>query len=101
MRGLNARFDKVAARSHLPAGPDTSKCPSRQTSPMTFGALTPYWVIVGDNDPGLDADAARTFVAWHPNAELQVIPSCGHYPMQECPPYFATVIERFLKLNAI
>ncbi|HEM7807826.1 TPA: alpha/beta hydrolase [Burkholderia multivorans] len=49
----------------------------------------------------MDADAARTFVAWHPNAELQVIPSCGHYPMQECPPYFATVIERFLKLNAI
>ncbi|MEZ7525753.1 alpha/beta fold hydrolase, partial [Burkholderia vietnamiensis] len=62
------------------------------------GLETPYLVIVGDKDPGLDAEAmAPTFLAWHPNAELLVIPNCGHYPMQECPPYFATVIEGFLK----
>ncbi|WP_321955628.1 alpha/beta fold hydrolase [Paraburkholderia bannensis] len=62
------------------------------------GLETPYLVVVGEKDPGIDADAMRrTFLAWHPNAELQVIPNCGHYPMQECPPYFATVIERFLK----
>ena len=30
-------------------------------------------------------------------SELAVIPNCGHYPMQECPPYFATLIERFLR----
>lgn len=64
------------------------------------GLETPYLVIVGDKDPGLDCAAmARTFLAWHPNAELHVIPNCGHYPMQECPPYFATVIEGFLKRN--
>ncbi|MDR5664581.1 alpha/beta hydrolase [Burkholderia cenocepacia] len=62
------------------------------------GLETPYLVIVGDKDPGLDAEAmAPTFLAWHPNAELHLIPNCGHYPMQECPPYFATVIEGFLK----
>jgi pimeloyl-ACP methyl ester carboxylesterase len=62
------------------------------------GLETPYLVVVGDRDPGLDAAAMqRTFLAWHPNAELHVIPNCGHYPMQECPPYFAALIEDFLK----
>lgn len=62
------------------------------------GLETPFLVIVGDRDPGLDPEAMkRTFLAWHPNAELHVIPNCGHYPMQECPPYFATTIEGFLK----
>ncbi|MEW6339212.1 MAG: alpha/beta hydrolase [Paraburkholderia sp.] len=66
------------------------------------GLETPYLVIVGDKDPGIDSEAMeRTFLAWHPNAELHVIPNCGHYPMQECPPYFATVIESFLKRKAI
>ncbi|CAB3639252.1 Pimeloyl-[acyl-carrier protein] methyl ester esterase [Paraburkholderia sediminicola] len=62
------------------------------------GLETPYLIIIGDKDPGLDSEAMRrTFLAWHPNASLHVIPNCGHYPMQECPPYFATVIEDFLK----
>lgn len=61
------------------------------------GLQTPFLAIVGDKDPGLDAAAMeRTFLAWHPNAELHVIPNCGHYPMQECPPYFAAVIEAYL-----
>lgn len=61
------------------------------------GLRTPFLVIIGENDPGLDAAAMeRTFLAWHPVAELLQIPNCGHYPMQECPPYFATVVERFL-----
>ncbi|WP_368041760.1 alpha/beta fold hydrolase [Burkholderia lata] len=25
------------------------------------------------------------------------IPNCGHYPMQECPPYFAMIVEDFLR----
>jgi pimeloyl-ACP methyl ester carboxylesterase len=62
------------------------------------GLETPFLVIVGDRDPGLDPEAMkRTFLAWHPNSELHVVPNCGHYPMQECPPYFATTIEGFLK----
>lgn len=55
-------------------------------------------VIVGDKDPGLDEAAMRrTFLAWHPRARLLVVPNCGHYPMQECPPCFATVVEAFLR----
>ncbi|MGZ6005999.1 MAG: alpha/beta fold hydrolase [Rhizomicrobium sp.] len=65
------------------------------------GLETPFLVIVGDKDPGLDETAMKqTFLAWHPNAELAVIPNCGHYPMQECPPYFATLIEKFLRKHA-
>ncbi|MCE4059995.1 alpha/beta hydrolase [Pandoraea sputorum] len=63
----------------------------------TEGGDTPFLVIVGDKDPGIDAAAmAQTFLAWHSNATLEVMPNCGHYPMQACPPYFATVIEAFL-----
>ncbi|MBC3465473.1 alpha/beta hydrolase [Pseudomonas sp. RW10S2] len=66
------------------------------------GLETPYLVIIGDKDPGLDSEAmTRTFLAWHPNAELHVIPNCGHYPMQECPPHFASIFEAFLKRSAI
>jgi len=62
------------------------------------GLQTPLLVIIGENDPGLDEAAMeKTFLAWHPNAEVQVIPDCGHYPMQECPPYFATTMEKFLR----
>jgi len=61
------------------------------------GCTTPCLVIIGDRDPGLDAAAMQqTFLAWHPYAELLAIANCGHYPMQECPPYLASVIERFL-----
>jgi pimeloyl-ACP methyl ester carboxylesterase len=65
------------------------------------GLGTPYLIVVGDKDPGLSVSAMRqTFLDWHPNAELEMIPNCGHYPMQECPPYFALIIERFLLRNA-
>lgn len=62
------------------------------------GLPTPFLVVIGDHDRGLDRDAMnKTFLAWHRGAELVEVPNCGHYPMQECPPYFATVIETFLR----
>ena len=65
------------------------------------GLATPFLVIVGTNDPGIDEAAMKTtFLAWHPNAELAIVPNCGHYPMQECPPYFATLVENFLRAHA-
>lgn len=76
---------------------------SRQLTGTDFvddirGLDTRFLVIVGDKDPGLDATAMQaTFLAWHPNARLMTIPNCGHYPMQECPPYFATIVEAFLR----
>jgi len=43
-----------------------------------------------------EAAMKETYLSMHPNAELVIIPNCGHYPMQECPPFFATVIENFI-----
>jgi pimeloyl-ACP methyl ester carboxylesterase len=62
---------------------------------------TPYLILTGEHDiEGLRAPAMKsTFLAMHPGAELRAIPNCGHYPMQECPPYFASVIEEFLGRN--
>jgi 3-oxoadipate enol-lactonase len=65
------------------------------------GVANPMLVVIGEHDRGLDEAAMRrTFLAWHPNAELLRIPNCGHYPMQECPPYFASVIQRFIARHA-
>ena len=63
---------------------------------------TPYLVVVGEHDyEGLnEAAMKKTFLVMHPDAELVVIPNCGHYPMQECPPFFAAVIEDFLRKHA-
>jgi pimeloyl-ACP methyl ester carboxylesterase len=64
------------------------------------GIATPLLVVIGEHDRGLDREAmTKTFLAWHPNAELELVPNCGHYPMQECPPYFATRVERFLRAH--
>ncbi|HJW42553.1 MAG TPA: alpha/beta hydrolase [Rhizomicrobium sp.] len=62
------------------------------------GLATPFLVLIGDRDPGLDAVAMeKTFLAWHPNAELKTLAGCGHYPMQECPPAFVAAVEEFLR----
>ncbi|WMJ69245.1 alpha/beta hydrolase [Stenotrophomonas sp. 24(2023)] len=61
------------------------------------GIATPFLVIVGDRDPGLDADAmARTFLAWHPQATLAVMQGCGHYPMAQQPAHLAALMATFL-----
>jgi pimeloyl-ACP methyl ester carboxylesterase len=38
-----------------------------------------------------------TFLAWYPNASLQVIPGAGHYPMNETPRALADAIQDFLR----
>jgi len=86
-----------------------SACRARYLDMMTTvnfvddvkGLETPFLVIVGEKDPGLGVEAMQaTFLAWHPNAQLASIPNCGHYPMQECPPYFALLVENFLRQHA-
>lgn len=62
------------------------------------GLETPILVLVGDKDPGLDADAMQdTFLAWYPNARVVTLANSGHYPMQECPLSWVRQVEDFLR----
>jgi len=61
------------------------------------GNPVPLKVIVGANDPALNAEFMQaTYMRWYPNAELQIIADAGHYPMNETPPLLAASIESFL-----
>jgi pimeloyl-ACP methyl ester carboxylesterase len=62
------------------------------------GLPTPVKVVVGEHDPAISAQVMRdTFLAFYPNAELEVLANAGHYPMFETPVALATSIERFLR----
>jgi pimeloyl-ACP methyl ester carboxylesterase len=54
-------------------------------------------VIVGEHDPALSAQVMeQTWLAFYPNAELEVLANAGHYPMLETPAALAASIEEFL-----
>jgi pimeloyl-ACP methyl ester carboxylesterase len=62
------------------------------------GRDVPLKVIIGQYDAALTEDVMKgTFLAWYKNAELEVIPNAGHYPMDETPVALATSIESFLR----
>lgn len=62
------------------------------------GKTIPIKVIVGEHDAALTADLMRqTYLAWYPNAELEMMSNSGHYPMNETPIALATSIEAFLR----
>ncbi len=54
-------------------------------------------VIVGAHDPALSAEVMeQTWLAFYPNAELDVLANAGHYPMFETPAALVASIEEFL-----
>ncbi len=62
------------------------------------GNPVPVKVIVGAHDLALTADVMRaTYLAWYPNAQLEIMANAGHYPMNETPVALATSIEAFLR----
>ena len=61
------------------------------------GNPTPVQVIVGEHDPALSAALMeQTWLQFYPQARLEVLANCGHYPMSETPVALATSIESFL-----
>ena len=87
---------------------------SRQFTVEAFGSYLESWaktdfsaqvqgnqaavkVIVGEHDPALSAQVMeQTWLAFYPNAELEVLANAGHYPMLETPAALAASIEEFL-----
>jgi pimeloyl-ACP methyl ester carboxylesterase len=55
-------------------------------------------VVAGAEDGGIPVQAVTaTWMATLPNARLQVLAGCGHYPMLESPLALAAIFERFLR----
>lgn len=57
----------------------------------------PVTLIVGAHDPALGADFMKgTWLVTYPGATLEVVDNAGHYPMQEAPVNFTTLVEKAL-----
>ncbi|PJJ18008.1 pimeloyl-ACP methyl ester carboxylesterase [Janthinobacterium sp. 67] len=57
----------------------------------------PLLALVGEHDPRFDAALMRrTYLAWYPQARIEVLGNAGHYPMNETPLALAASIEAFL-----
>ena len=56
----------------------------------------PILVITGDDDRIVPTEQSIRLAAELPNAELVVIPNCGHVPQEECPQEFMMAVETFL-----
>ncbi len=71
--------------------------------PDRSAAITqPVLAITGEEDapPMRRASVEQAFAALCSALEVEAISECGHYPMQECPPRLAAMIEDFLRRNA-
>lgn len=56
----------------------------------------PVLVINGAEDSLVPLEASRRLADELPDAELAVLPSCGHLPQEECPDAFTTAVASWL-----
>jgi len=56
----------------------------------------PTLVISGDDDRIVPVESSVRLARELPNAELVIIPECGHLPHEECPALFLEAMEAFL-----
>ena len=58
--------------------------------------MVPVLVITGDDDRIVPTEQSIRLAGELPQAELLVIPDCGHIPHEECPQPFLKAVEAFL-----
>ncbi|MGD8404074.1 MAG: alpha/beta hydrolase [Anaerolineales bacterium] len=58
----------------------------------------PTLVITGDDDRIVPTEQSLRLADELPNANLQVIPQCGHLPHEECPSEFMQALTDFLQM---
>ena len=56
----------------------------------------PVLVITGDDDQIVPTEQSIRLAGELPNAELVVVPNCGHVPHEECPEPFLAAVNSFL-----
>lgn len=65
-----------------------------------IGTPTSVGVVVGEHDPSLSPRRmADTWLAWYPDARMEILEDAGHYPMQEQPAALARAVDRLLGRN--
>ncbi|HEY0837568.1 MAG TPA: alpha/beta hydrolase [Azospirillum sp.] len=66
------------------------------------GLDTPILALLGAHDLPLyrEPSVRERFGALYPNLDIAVCQEAGHYPMLECPPLTAALIERFVGAHA-
>ncbi|MCW3464585.1 alpha/beta fold hydrolase [Chitinophaga nivalis] len=75
----------------------TAKSAQRNYVTALLPAITtPVLLLWGEDDKISPPDVAHDFLRLLPNAELVMIPHCGHAPMMERPDIFNRETERFL-----
>jgi len=66
--------------------------------PAHFDALQlPILVITGDDDRIVPTEQSIRLAGELPNAELVVVPNCGHIPQEECPVAWLDAVTAFLE----
>jgi pimeloyl-ACP methyl ester carboxylesterase len=62
----------------------------------------PVLAITGEQDapPMRNGAASKSLAPLCPHLDTASIADCGHYPMQETPPLFTAIVQRFLSLDA-
>ncbi|MBP0449171.1 alpha/beta hydrolase [Kitasatospora sp. RG8] len=102
-RACGRWLDAMTARSVAGSRPEAMAAYLRDWTTQDFaakvaGSTLPVKVFVGEHDPALSVEVMRgTWLAHHPQAELEVLTNSGHYPMHEVPVAFATALEAFLR----
>lgn len=61
----------------------------------------PALVVSGDDDRIVPVESSIRLAEQLPNAELVVIPDCGHLPQEECPQPFLEAVASFLDTNTL
>jgi pimeloyl-ACP methyl ester carboxylesterase len=61
----------------------------------------PSLVISGDDDRIVPVESSIRLAEQLPNAELVIIPNCGHLPQEECPQPFLEAVTNFLDTNTL
>ncbi|MDH6576757.1 alpha/beta hydrolase [Kitasatospora sp. MAP5-34] len=102
-RATGVWLDRMTARSVAGSRPEAVAAYLDEWTTLDFaakisGSRLPVKVFVGEYDPALSAELMRaTWLTHYPEAELEIMPNSGHYPMHEIPVAFATALEAFLR----
>ena len=74
--------------------------PSGDLSGRLKEITLPVLVITGDSDTWVPTEQSLRLANELPNADLAVIPNCGHVPQEECPePFLAAMLDFLTKLQ--